>query len=103
MTRSGEQTRLPENSGRLRFAFADPPYPGQSRRLYGNHPDYAGVSRPPTSMPENGPYVHLTAGVIDHLAAILWYEAGAVIAWEQADPEVQERYRARVRGVSDDR
>ena len=42
MTRSGEQTRLPENSGRLRFAFADPPYPGQSRRLYGNHPDYAG-------------------------------------------------------------
>ena len=30
-------------------------------------------------------------------------EAGAVIAWEQADPEVQERYRARVRGVSDDR
>jgi len=37
--------------------------------------------------------------MIEHLAAILWYEAGAVIAWEQADPEVQERYRARVRAA----
>ena len=26
----------------LRFAYADPPYPGRSRRYYGNHPDYAG-------------------------------------------------------------
>jgi hypothetical protein len=26
----------------MRFAYADPPYPGQSRALYGNHPDYAG-------------------------------------------------------------
>lgn len=25
-----------------RFAYADPPYPGQSRGLYGDHPDYAG-------------------------------------------------------------
>lgn len=25
-----------------RFAYADPPYPGQSWRLYGDHPDYAG-------------------------------------------------------------
>lgn len=26
----------------MRFAYADPPYPGQSWRLYGDHPDYAG-------------------------------------------------------------
>lgn len=28
--------------GPLRFAYADPPYVGQSKRLYGAHPDYAG-------------------------------------------------------------
>lgn len=27
---------------RARFAFADPPYLGQSKRHYGKHPDYAG-------------------------------------------------------------
>lgn len=26
----------------MRIAYADPPYPGQAKRLYGNHPDYAG-------------------------------------------------------------
>lgn len=26
----------------MRFAYADPPYVGQSKRLYGDHPDYAG-------------------------------------------------------------
>ena len=26
----------------MRFAYADPPYPGQSKRLYGDHQDYAG-------------------------------------------------------------
>jgi hypothetical protein len=26
----------------VRFAFADPPYPGQSKRHYGDHDDYAG-------------------------------------------------------------
>ena len=26
----------------MKFAYADPPYPGQSKRLYGKHPDYAG-------------------------------------------------------------
>ena len=25
-----------------RIAYADPPYPGMSRRYYGDHPDYAG-------------------------------------------------------------
>lgn len=26
----------------MRFAYADPPYPGQAKRLYGDHPDFAG-------------------------------------------------------------
>jgi hypothetical protein len=26
----------------MKFAYADPPYPGQSKRWYENHPDYAG-------------------------------------------------------------
>ena len=26
----------------MRFAYADPPYPGQAKRLYGKHPDYNG-------------------------------------------------------------
>lgn len=26
----------------MRFAYADPPYPGQAKRLYGKHKDYAG-------------------------------------------------------------
>lgn len=28
--------------GPLRLAYADPPYPGRSRKYYGSHPDYAG-------------------------------------------------------------
>lgn len=27
---------------RMRFGYADPPYIGQAKRLYGDHPDYAG-------------------------------------------------------------
>jgi hypothetical protein len=26
----------------MRFAYADPPYPGQSKKHYGDHEDYAG-------------------------------------------------------------
>ena len=26
----------------MRVAYADPPYPGQAKRHYGGHPDYAG-------------------------------------------------------------
>lgn len=26
----------------MRFAYADPPYPGKAKRCYGDHPDYAG-------------------------------------------------------------
>lgn len=26
----------------MRFAYADPPYPGQARKHYGDHPDYGG-------------------------------------------------------------
>lgn len=26
----------------MRIAYADPPYPGQARKHYGQHPDYAG-------------------------------------------------------------
>lgn len=26
----------------MRFAYADPPYPGQAKRHYGDHPDFAG-------------------------------------------------------------
>jgi hypothetical protein len=26
----------------MRFAYADPPYPGQAKRIYGRHSDYAG-------------------------------------------------------------
>jgi hypothetical protein len=26
----------------IRFAYADPPYPGKARKYYGDHPDYAG-------------------------------------------------------------
>lgn len=26
----------------MKFAYADPPYMGQAKRLYGDHPDYAG-------------------------------------------------------------
>lgn len=31
-----------ETSTPLRLAYADPPYPGRSRRYYSDHPDYAG-------------------------------------------------------------
>jgi hypothetical protein len=31
-----------QGGARVRLAYADPPYPGQSKRHYGNHPDYAG-------------------------------------------------------------
>lgn len=39
---SEAKTRAPFGSPPLRFAFADPPYPQQSKRLYGGHKDYAG-------------------------------------------------------------
>lgn len=32
----------PVSNGGKRLAYADPPYPGQSKRWYSNHPDYAG-------------------------------------------------------------
>lgn len=31
-----------DGSRPMRFAYADPPYPGLSRRYYGDHPDFAG-------------------------------------------------------------
>lgn len=34
--------RRPTDAGPCRFGFADPPYPGQSRRHYGGHEDFAG-------------------------------------------------------------
>jgi hypothetical protein len=39
---SERDLRQPADAGPLRFAFADPPYPGQARRHYGNHQDYGG-------------------------------------------------------------
>lgn len=38
---TGDGPPVPGQSG-MRFAYADPPYPGQSKRLYGDHPDYRG-------------------------------------------------------------
>jgi hypothetical protein len=37
IARSRERTSAP-----MRFAYADPPYPGTARRYYRDHPDYAG-------------------------------------------------------------
>lgn len=31
-----------DTGGPMRFAYADPPYPGKSRKYYGGHEDYAG-------------------------------------------------------------
>jgi len=39
----GVGTPPPVDGGHpLRLAYADPPYPGRSRKYYGDHPDYAG-------------------------------------------------------------
>lgn len=39
----GVGTPPPVDGGRpLRLAYADPPYPGRSRKYYGDHPDFAG-------------------------------------------------------------
>lgn len=43
--RKGGMTQRDPHStttGSLRMAYADPPYIGQSKKHYGNHPDYAG-------------------------------------------------------------
>lgn len=50
MTRSQRRTaglteatvRAAADAGPLRFGFADPPYPGQAQRHYGDHEDFAG-------------------------------------------------------------
>lgn len=39
---AGHVGRAVASSSPRRFAYADPPYPGMSRRYYGDHPDYAG-------------------------------------------------------------
>lgn len=44
-----------------RFAYADPPYPGLSKKYYGHHPDYAGE--------------------VDHAALIARLEAGGYAGW----------------------
>jgi hypothetical protein len=36
------QTHSEQSDMRLRMAYADPPYPGQSAKHYSDHPDYAG-------------------------------------------------------------
>jgi hypothetical protein len=33
---------MPDNRSSVRLAYADPPYPGQALKRYGDHPDYAG-------------------------------------------------------------
>jgi hypothetical protein len=38
----GQVFLVPADSAPARLAYADPPYPGQSKRHYGDHPDYAG-------------------------------------------------------------
>jgi hypothetical protein len=39
----GDRCRLHDRrAGPRRFAYADPPYPGNAERLYGDHPDYGG-------------------------------------------------------------
>lgn len=40
--RSGVGVALDVGDDVLRLAYADPPYPGLSRRYYGQHPDFAG-------------------------------------------------------------
>jgi len=39
---SGLSVPPTRDRGVVRFAYADPPYPGQAKRWYGDHPDYAG-------------------------------------------------------------
>lgn len=38
----GEVQRIEVDAAVKRLAYADPPYPGLSKRYYGDHPDYAG-------------------------------------------------------------
>lgn len=55
----------------LRLAYADPPYPGKSRRYYGDHPDFAGE--------------------VDHLELIAWlseYDGWALSTSAAALPTV---------------
>lgn len=33
---------MPDRSDSMLLAYADPPYPGQAKRHYGDHPDFAG-------------------------------------------------------------
>jgi hypothetical protein len=41
MRNTGERVSESRRSGVV-MGYADPPYPGQAKRLYGDHPDYAG-------------------------------------------------------------
>lgn len=38
----GRRLASPSTGVRLRLGYADPPYPGNSQRYYGEHPDFAG-------------------------------------------------------------
>jgi hypothetical protein len=70
----------------VRVAYADPPYPGQSKRHYGNHPDYAGevdhaelVSRLVTEYPDGWALSTSSTALREVLA--LCPEGARVAAW----------------------
>jgi hypothetical protein len=76
----------------MRFAYADPPYPGQSKRLYGEHADYAGhVGEPSQSTLDQ-----YRAGIIELFRASFSEEPArvgvAVLPWvgELDDDEREE-------------
>jgi hypothetical protein len=66
----------------MRFAYADPPYPGQSFRVYGRHRDYAGevdhrelVARLVAEYPD-GWALSTSASALPEVLALCPYERG---------------------------
>jgi len=68
----------------MRFALADPPYPGQSKRLYEGHPDYAGevdhaelIARLEAEFPD-GWVLCTSAAALPEILALCPYERGTI-------------------------
>ncbi len=81
----------------MRLAYADPPYPGQAKRHYGDHPDYAGEVDQAALVEQLGSYdgwaLHTSAAALQAVLAIcpagvrlgVWYKPNAAPPIPQAN------------------
>ena len=69
----------------MKIGYADPPYPGQSRRHYADHPDYAGevdhAALAERLREYDGWILHTSAPALIDVQPLFWGEGVRLCAW----------------------